>query len=342
MNIKSFKDILKILFSLALGLLIMWLLYRNTDMGELWQIMKSANFIILFISLLFTLLGNVIRGYRWEIFINSLGYKPKRISVIYATLGNYAVNYLLPRAGDFWRCAAVSKYDKVPFAKTFETYLIDKFLDMIAVVIVVFLSVILNIEFFITYLKQNPAFQENIVRIFSSTWLYLSIAAVIILCVILFTVFKRTKPVLKIKGLWEVIKYDLKLISKIKEKRRIIIYTVLIWFAFYLNFYIGFQAFSFTKDLGLIACFIVFAMSNIGVAVPVQGGIGAWHFMVISSLVLLGVGSPEAKAFAGAVFTVQSIWLILCGVFGILALPYVKRDIDNLPKENVEPQIINP
>lgn len=333
MNKKSLKDILKTIFSLALGLLIIWLLYRNTNLHELWQIMKSANFVILAISLLFTLAGNVIRGYRWEIFIRSLGYKPKVLSVVYATLGNYAVNYLLPRAGDFWRCAAVTRYDKVPFAKTFETYLIDKFLDMIAVAIVVFLSIVLNIDFFISYTKQNPAFQEGIIRIFSSTWLYLAAAAGILLIVLLFTVFKHTKIVLKIKGLWEIIQYDLKLISKIKEKKRIIAYTVIIWVAFYLNFYIGFLAFDFTKDLGLIACFIVFAMSNVGVAVPVQGGIGAWHFMVISSLVILGVGSPEAKAFAGAVFTIQSVWLILSGVFGILALPYVKRDAVEPEKE---------
>jgi uncharacterized protein (TIRG00374 family) len=323
---KKLKDVLKTLFSLSLGLLIIWLLYRKTNLNELWQITKSANFVILTVSLLFTLAGNVIRGYRWEIFIRSLGYRPKMASVVFATLGNYAVNYLLPRAGDFWRCAAVTRYDKVPFAKTFETYLIDKFLDMIAVVVVVILSIVLNIDFFISYTKENPSFQESIIRIFSSVWLYMAVAVGVLLVVLLFTVFKHTKIALKIKGLWEVVQYDLKLISQIKEKKRIIGYTVLIWVAFYLNFYVGFLAFDFTKDLGLIACFIVFAMSNIGVAVPVQGGIGAWHFMVISSLVILGVGSPEAKAFAGAVFTIQLVWLILCGVFGILALPYVKRN----------------
>jgi uncharacterized membrane protein YbhN (UPF0104 family) len=336
MNKNPLKDIFKTIFSLGLGLLIIWLLYRKTDMKELWQISKSANFVIVFISLLFTLLGNVIRGFRWEIFLRSLGYRPKPISVVYATLGNYAVNYLLPRAGDFWRCAAVTKYDKIPFAKTFETYLIDKFLDIVAVVVVVFLSIVLNIDFFISYIKVNPGFEENIRQIFSSTWLYLSMAAIAVIVVLLFTVFRDTRLMRKVKGVWETIKTDLKLISQIKEKKKVIVYTVLIWLAFYLNFYIGFFAFDFTRDLGLIACFIVFAMSNVGVAVPVQGGIGAWHFMVISSFVILGVGSPEAKSFAFAIFTVQSVWLILCGVFGILALPYVKREDPDLQQnENV-------
>ena len=36
------------------------------------------------------------------------------------------------------------------------------------------------------------------------------------------------------------------------------------------------------------------------------------------------------SAFAGAIFTVQSIWIILLGVMGILALPHVKRENENL------------
>lgn len=67
-------------------------------------------------------------------------------------------------------------------------------------------------------------------------------------------------------------------------------------------------------------------MSNVGVAVPVQGGMGAWHFMVISSLIILGVSNANASAFAFAVFAIQSVWTILYGLFGVIAMPYVKRN----------------
>jgi len=95
---------------------------------------------------------------------------------------------------------------------------------------------------------------------------------------------------------------------------------------FYLYFYICFYAFDFTKELGPLAGLIVFAMTNIGISVPVQGGIGPWHFMVISSLVILGVVENQALAFAGVVFTIQSVWQILYGLFGVIMLPYVKRE----------------
>ena len=111
-----------------------------------------------------------------------------------------------------------------------------------------------------------------------------------------------------------------------QEKKRIIIYTILLWLCFYLYFYICFFAFDFTKDLGPLAGLIVFAMTNIGISVPVQGGIGPWHFMVSTSLVILGVAESQALAFAATVFAIQSVWQILYGLFGVLAMSFVKRD----------------
>lgn len=336
MNSKSVKDTLKTVFSLALGVLILWLLYRNTDFRQLWATVKDASIWFLLWPLVFILLGNVIRGLRWGLLINRLGYHPKPASLVYATLGNYAVNFLFPRAGDIWRCAAVTRYDKVPFSKTFETYLIDKILDIVASVVVVAISVVLYLEFFVSYFRENPHYGDNIVGLFGSVWLYVALAGFVILAFVVFKFFREAGIVKKIIKFLKEIKHDLKLVATMRKKKRIIFYTILVWLCFYLYIYMSFYAFGFTKGLGPVAGLIVFAMSNLGVAVPVQGGIGAWHFMVISSLVILGVTYEEASAFALAVFTIQMIWIVLNGVFGILALPYVKRDLSNIPPKESE------
>ncbi|WP_139224113.1 lysylphosphatidylglycerol synthase transmembrane domain-containing protein [Proteiniphilum acetatigenes] len=325
-NMDSVKSLLKTLFSLSLGLLIIWAMYRNTDMGELWHIIKSANIGVILASLIFGLIGNTIRGLRWELFVNSLGYHPPRASIVYATLGNYAVNFVLPRAGDIWRCGVVSRYDSIPFSKTLETFLVDKMVDIVAGLVIIFISVLLYIDFFASYLRDNPQFTDGLTNMFSSVWIYVILAVVVLIIGLMCTLFRKTSFMEKIYKFFSTLKYDLKLISKMKEKKRIIIYTILVWLCFYLYFYICFYAFDFTKDLGPLAGLIVFAMTNIGISVPVQGGIGPWHFVVISSLLILGVAEKEALAFAGAVFTIQSVWQILYGLFGVIAMPYVKRE----------------
>ncbi len=336
MSNKFVKDLLKTLLSLALGFTIIWLLYRNTNFAQLWEIVQSGNFKILFFSLIFGFLGNFLRGLRWELFIRSLGYHPKRASIVYATFGNYAVNFLLPRAGDIWRCAVVSKYDKIPFARSFETFLVDKILDLVASIVVVLVSIVLSGDFFVSYFNENPEFAKNIGKIFSSYWLYGGIALLVLLIILLLRVWKESTFVKKIIHLSKTIKHDLKLIAQMKEKKLLIIYTILAWLSFYLYFYICFYAFDFTQPLGFIVGWIVFAMSNMGIAVPVQGGIGAWHFMVISSLIIFGVTYEQASAFAGVVFIIQSVWIILLGVFGILALPHVKRDSAPTSTQTIE------
>ncbi|MGI6048536.1 MAG: lysylphosphatidylglycerol synthase transmembrane domain-containing protein [Petrimonas sp.] len=338
MNSKRIQDILKTVLSLALGIAIFWLLYRKTSLKEVWEIVKSAHFGIIASSLIFGLLGNYFRALRWELFINSLGYNPKRESIVFATFGNYAVNFLLPRAGDLWRCGIVSKYDQIPFAKTFETFFVDKILDILAGVVLVIISLALYVDFFVTYFHQNPGFAENLTRLFTSVWLYMLLALIIGGIFVMFFYFKENPIVKKVNNFFQTVKYDMALIAKMKSKKRIIIYTILAWLSFYVYFYICFYAFDFTKNLGPIVGWIVFAMSNVGVAVPVQGGVGTWHFMVISSLIILGVGYEEASAFAGTVFTVQSVWIILLGVIGILGLPYVKREKENLRLQTIENQ----
>jgi hypothetical protein len=334
-NAESVKSVLKTVLSLFLGLLIIWAMYRNTDMGELWEIVQSANFGVIAVSLVFGLLGNTIRGLRWELFVNSLGYHPPRASIVNATLGNYAVNFVLPRAGDIWRCGVVSKYDKIPFSKTLETFLVDKVVDVVAGLLVVFVSVALYIDFFVSYFQNNPQFAVNVSGIFSSVWVYVILGALLLIVVLLLTVLRKKNFMVKITDFFNTVKYDLKLIGKMKEKWRIIIYTILLWFCFYLYFYICFYAFDFTRDLGPLAGLIVFAMTNIGISVPVQGGIGPWHFMVISSLLILGVAENQALAFAGAVFTIQSVWQILYGLFGVIAMPYVKRENQDIYGKNI-------
>ena len=97
---------------------------------------------------------------------------------------------------------------------------------------------------------------------------------------------------------------------------------------YFFYFYITFYAFDFTADLGITVGLIAFTMSSIAVAVPVQGGIGPWHFMVIASLMCFGVRETDAAAFALVVHTVQTVWLALTGVSGVIAFAVMKKPVE--------------
>ena len=82
-------------------------------------------------------------------------------NVIYAVLGNYAVNLVLPRVGEVWRCGMITKYDKISFTKLLGTLLIDRVSDTIMVGLITLMIFIFNISFFTSFFAKNPALLEG-------------------------------------------------------------------------------------------------------------------------------------------------------------------------------------
>ena len=142
------RTFLKIILPLAFGCLLLWYLYSKMDIGEIWNVIrKGVRYEIILFSLLFGLGANIVRGLRWGLLIRSLGDKVKTCNVIYAVLGNYAVNLVLPRVGEVWRCGMITKYDKIPFTRLLGTLLIDRVSDTIMVGLITMSIIIFNFDF---------------------------------------------------------------------------------------------------------------------------------------------------------------------------------------------------
>jgi uncharacterized protein (TIRG00374 family) len=297
------------------------------DFGEIRQVIsKGVRYEIILISLLFGLAGNIIRGIRWGMLIDSLGERFRLSNVIYAVLGNYAVNFVLPRVGEMWRCGVVTKYDKIPFSKLFGTLLIDRIADAVAVGILSVVVLAFNFPFFRHFFAGHPSLTGGLPFNFGTVWIILFIVILIVAIRFAFTRLGHLSFVRKAKGVLEGILEGMKSIRLMEYKTRFLIQTILIWVCYFLYFYIAFYAFDFTRNLGIGPGLMAFIMSSIGVAVPIQGAIGPWHFMVIATLVVYGVNENDAAAFALVVHTIQSVWLILCGLFGIVALPVTNKN----------------
>lgn len=326
----DFKNILrttlKILLPLVFGCLLLWFLYRKMDVTEIWRVVREGvRYDIILFSLLFGLGANVVRGLRWGLLIRSLGERFKMSNAVYAVLGNYAVNLVLPRVGEVWRCGIVTKYDKISFTKLLGTLLIDRVSDTITVGLITLMIFIFNINFFTSFFAKNPALLDGFRAMFNSIWIY--VAAIVLVAGIwfVFTYMSNFTLVQKAKDMLRNVWTGMKSVWLMEQKVRFLVDTLLIWTGYFCYFYITFYAFDFTRDLGISVGLIAFTMSSIGVAVPVQGGIGPWHFMVIATLVCFGVNENDAAAFALVVHTLQTVWTGLCGLFGIVALPLTNR-----------------
>jgi len=71
--------------------------------------------------------------------------------------------------------------------------------DVIAGLLVIFASVLLNIDFFRLLFSQQPSVSRKYIIFFSSLWFYVILGALLLAVVLMVTVFKNTPFMAKVK-----------------------------------------------------------------------------------------------------------------------------------------------
>jgi glycosyltransferase 2 family protein len=132
MNVKSRKVLLGGVALLLVGVL----LYRSrgflnlTDFSgaKLWQTIRGANYLYLFLSILAIYACYALRALRWQKFQAHVG--QSRFWHIYAmSLAGFSALFLLGRAGEPVRPLLISRKDNIPIADTFGVYALERILD---------------------------------------------------------------------------------------------------------------------------------------------------------------------------------------------------------------------
>ena len=103
------------------------------------------------------------------------------------------------------------------------------------------------------------------------------------------------------------------------------VYTVGIWLCYFLHFYLTFHCFGFTSSLGLSAGLVMFVGGTFAVIVPTPNGAGPWHFAVITMMMLYGVSDEDASTFALIVHGIQTLLVVVLGVYGWLHVSLSNR-----------------
>ena len=130
-------------------------------------------------------------------------------------------------------------------------------------------------------------------------------------------------------GLWQGIVS----IARVESVTMFVMYTLLIWGCYYGGFVIAAQAFTLPIEMSMETCLVLFVFSSLGMAVPSNGGLGPWQYAVIFGFALYGLGSlplttpynSQASAFAMLVWGVQTLMLIVLGIYSLIAMWLEKR-----------------
>ena len=266
-----------------------------------------------------------IRGWRWKQTLEPLGQQPRNSVVANSIFLSYAASLVVPRIGEFTRCGVLKRWEGISFTKALGTVVTERIVDMLLMLLIVGLTLLIEMSTFGTFFRQTGTNLTGILSGFTwAGWLVTAICLVAV-CILLWVLLRRLSIYNKVKttlsGIWEGITS----LRSVRSVPLFIVMTVGIWLCYFLHYYLTFFCFDFTKDLGLSCALVTFVVGSIAVIVPTPNGAGPWHFAVKTMLILYGVADEQALYFVLIVHTVQTLLVVLVGIYAWVRLSFVSR-----------------
>ncbi len=328
---KRIITILQYVIFLGLGIFLVWWSSRNIDENgwiEIKNSISNANYWVAFPVLGLLVLSHWIRALRWIILIEPLGYKPKKSNTFFAVMIGYLANLAVPRLGEVLKCTLLARYEKIPAEKLIGTMLLERAIDVISLLTVIFLTIITQTEIFGEFMRQHISVTGFNWRSFMS-YKILFIVAVSLSILFLFARhflkrFKRTSFIHNINKLLRGVFLGLFSIRRIQHKLLFFIYSIAIWGLYYFSTYLGLFALKETSILGLTEALSVLSFGGIGMIIT-QGGIGAYQLIIQNTMLLYDINENIGLAFGWLLWLAQTFVVLFLGLISFGLLPYFNR-----------------
>ena len=289
------------------------------DISEIKNAFKRANYLWIFLSLFLGLLSHISRSYRWNFLLEPLGYKSRLLNNVFAVFSAYLINLALPRAGEFARATAISKYEDIPFEKAFGTIVAERVIDVIMLLIVIVFALFYQFDLLrdvlLTKIPDNPAIHMALVLLLA------------ILGWVFFAFLKKSdnRIAKKLRGFLIGLFKGVKSIFEMKKKWAFLAHTLFIWAMYILMFYTVLLALPETSQVGFGAVITGFVIGSLSIAAT-NAGLGTYPLGVQQVLILYGVASNPALAFGWLMWTAQTLMVLFFGGLSMLLLPVYNRD----------------
>ena len=317
---------LKFLSFFLIGILIFWLVYKDQDIKRIENILThDVNYFWIMVSIVLGLLSHISRSIRWNLMIETLGRKPRLLNTFLAVMVGYLMNLALPRMGEISRCGVLSRYEKISFTKLVGTVVLERLIDVLMLLLLTVIVVITQFGQVLKFLSNNPEVKEKLDKVIYSPVLLGGVVLILLILWLVRNKIRESLLVKKVMGFVHKFIEGFRSIRNMKRKGTFIFHSVFIWLMYYLMFYCVFFSFGFTSHIMPLAALTVFVLGSFGMVAPVQGGIGAWHFMVMEGLTLYGVGKADGKVFALLAHGSTTLLLIVLGLISLLVLPFVNE-----------------
>ena len=317
-------SVVKYLALLALAGVLLYFSFRGVKWSDFIEGLKNCNWVWIVVSMAVGVLGFLARALRWRLLMLPLNKEITNREAFDGVNVAYLTNFAFPRAGEVARCGVMAKTGKISFEGALGTVVLERVVDLLTLIIWVLVVLLIRWQEFGSFMKENLF--EPLMGKFSSAIVPIAIiVAVLALGGFLLWYYResiiKNRIFAKIYGIISGLKDGLLTAFKMERKGLFFLYTLLLWGTYWLTSMCTILAFPQVSSLNAVDALFLMVIGGLGWVVPVQGGLGAYHYIV--SLTLAAVYSiPQVTGviFATISHEAQALTMIVCGLLSFISI----------------------
>ncbi|MFN7095389.1 MAG: lysylphosphatidylglycerol synthase transmembrane domain-containing protein [Burkholderiales bacterium] len=330
---KIIKQIIQYILPLVMAVLLLRYVYRDLSIDTLLAQLAQVKIGWIVVAVVWSLGSHWVRAYRWKLLLQSLNFYPSLTQAFLALLIGYGSNLFLPRLGELVRCTVLKKYTNIPYSTSLGTVVSERLIDLVSLLAV--LGLTLSVAFQqlqamlheVIFTHMNP----QALRILGwGSLVFVGFIGLLISMMRSNQAIQSHAWLLKLQGFSQGIWQGIISIQASHQKLAILFSTVLMWLLYYLAAYVGLLAIPETSNLSLAAGLAILAMSSVSLTLPVQGGIGAYHLLVSSTIMAYGISKEPAMLYVTVMHSSQLLMTLLAAGISLVAGLFYSNKTDQV------------
>ena len=310
----NIKKIIKYLLSAAFAVALLWFSFRDMEWATFMEELKSCNWVFIALSMTAGAFAFWLRAVRWRQLIIPIDPQITRTTAFNGVnIGNIS-NFIFPRIGEFVRCGVIVRRTNATYDKVLGTVVLERSWELLVMLMMLLLVVVAGFERFGTFFLDEiwtPMSQKLNMWWVMAVGIALAAAAVFVI-----RRFKDKNALCsKVYGVFTGILQGFSSCFRMEKKWMFFAYTAFIWMVYWFMSACTVWAAPFLGHLDVVDALFLSLVGGLGFAVPVPGGIGAFHFIIGLTLsTMYGVPMETGIIYATIAHTSQAITQIVCGL----------------------------
>lgn len=323
---KKISKTLKYLLSALLAAVLLYFSFREVEWADFVEELRKCRWGYIILSMAAGAFAFWLRALRWRQLLLPIDDSITRTTTFNGiNIGNIS-NFVFPRIGEFVRCGVITRrslpedphkpdYKKASYDKVLGTVVLERSWELLVMLLLLAVVVIGGFERFGDFFVDQIWTPMTQRLDFSIWWL---VALLVMIAAgfgyLLFRFKDSNSFCSKVWGVARGVLQGFASCLKMEHKWHFFAYTALIWMTYWFMAASTVWAAPFLEDLNIVDALFLSLVGGLGFAVPVPGGIGAFHFIISLALAgLYDVPMQMGIIYATLSHTSQAITQIIFG-----------------------------